>query len=220
MQHFQIYWDAQDPNNPGWAYASTCNGESRDSGPIDGRAADAVAAICAGRALHANRQALRDEIGYDAGDQVVIKFTDGEIDISHLLMPPPEPKEEDEPIKARHEAHASNETGDEHVTYYAYAPGTPYRKILELHGIKTENRSTWHEGEETTERTHRAGQYRGSGLWSRLLRSKGAPRAMEVSVDVGCHCEHDCCGHVCGWRMVIMDTPHCRLAIVTVSYNL
>lgn len=42
--------------------------------------------------------------------------------------------------------------------------------------------------------------YRGSQEWSRFRDRDDAGRkgALSLVVDVGCHCEHDCCGHTCG----------------------
>jgi hypothetical protein len=37
-------------------------------------------------------------------------------------------------------------------------------------------------------------RFRGSGQW---WLTKTSNDRFEVSVDVGCWCEHDCCGHVC-----------------------
>jgi len=39
-----------------------------------------------------------------------------------------------------------------------------------------------------------ATKYRGSGVWGWYKEKKN----LTFSVDVGCWCEHDCCGHLCG----------------------
>lgn len=37
-------------------------------------------------------------------------------------------------------------------------------------------------------------KYVGSGTWSKY---RGRCGELIVDVDVGCHCDHDCCGHLC-----------------------
>jgi hypothetical protein len=38
----RVYWDAQDANNTGWAWATRVDGSHDDSGPLDGCSDDAT----------------------------------------------------------------------------------------------------------------------------------------------------------------------------------
>lgn len=59
-------------------------------------------------------------------------------------------------------------------------------------------------------------KYRGSGCWSKYRNKDGS---LTVSVDVGCYCSHDCCGHMCGLRHTFQLIDTNLVVITNTSYN-
>jgi len=64
----------------------------------------------------------------------------------------------------------------------------PHEAILEALDLHEGNSRAWLE-----ENDPRSLQYRDNGSWNKY-RSEGRD---VYSVDVGCFCSHDCCGHLC-----------------------
>jgi hypothetical protein len=65
--------------------------------------------------------------------------------------------------------------------------GTSVRKIIDRLGLDLDFR--------LTKGVERSG-YKGSGQWS--IDRDDEDKQIVIRVDVGCWCEHDCCGHMCG----------------------
>ena len=81
------------------------------------------------------------------------------------------------------------------------------RDYLELYA---ESRYTFIES-----RGEKTSPYRGSGEWGHY-RSEGA---LVISVDVGCYCEHDCCGHLCGLSFTINICGPLTMVVERRRYN-
>lgn len=60
-------------------------------------------------------------------------------------------------------------------------------------------------------------RYRGSGLASYYRSSES--KSLCVTIDVGCWCSHDCCGHMCYLGFEISLTDSYYVIIKTVGYN-
>jgi hypothetical protein len=58
-------------------------------------------------------------------------------------------------------------------------------------------------------------RYVGSGTHSRWNDDK----ALMISIDRGCHCEHDCCGHACGDDYKFELLPGRLVVTRTMSFN-
>ena len=81
--------------------------------------------------------------------------------------------------------------------------------------LRKEFELTFENCNENTENKWRK-RFRGSGLWQRSGRSKGD---LIFSVDVGCDCEHDCCGHLCGLYISVGVVNNLCCVVVTANYN-
>lgn len=61
------------------------------------------------------------------------------------------------------------------------------------------------------------GKYKGSGTWYSYRNSLGQ---MCIVVDVGCWCEHDCCGHLCSLSYTLIPKEFGGfIVIVSRSFN-
>ena len=59
-------------------------------------------------------------------------------------------------------------------------------------------------------------RYRASGCWSKRRNPDGS---LTISVDVGCYCSHDCCGHMCGLTHTFQLVDSRLVVITNKSYN-
>lgn len=96
-------------------------------------------------------------------------------------------------------------------------------QVLEALELHTHMRATYNEDAPGRERRL---PYRDSGLWWRAdtrIRVPGevrTPKYIHIVKDVGCFCEHDCCGHCCGLSYNIYTLDSGLVAVVThASYN-
>jgi len=60
-------------------------------------------------------------------------------------------------------------------------------------------------------------KYCNSGLWNKWRDKETG--ALEVSVDVGCFCEHDCCGHRCSLRLSFILDADWIYVCITEGFN-
>ena len=59
-------------------------------------------------------------------------------------------------------------------------------------------------------------RYKDSGHWGSYRAENGNKM---IYVDVGCSCEHDCCGHVCDLRYEVSPMGNGWAILTTVGYN-
>lgn len=59
-------------------------------------------------------------------------------------------------------------------------------------------------------------KYVGSGTWSKR---RGKSGELIVDVDVGCYCDHDCCGHLCGLQYTLSLMDEYVVVLVKQSMN-
>jgi len=60
-------------------------------------------------------------------------------------------------------------------------------------------------------------KYRDSGLWS--VYDADTPNTRVYSVQVGCSCSHDCCGHRCSLSYTVTDMPQEVEVTINESFN-
>lgn len=56
-------------------------------------------------------------------------------------------------------------------------------------------------------------RYKANGTWNRWRDEEGR---LCIEVSVGCHCEHDCCGHLCGLVYKLYQSPDDGITFVEV----
>ena len=94
--------------------------------------------------------------------------------------------------------------------YDRYDLDTPLRKLLELnYGVEAHLSYNLPENQEEI-------RYRGTGFW---YKSRGKHGELEISFDVGCHCERDCCGHMCDLTVTVQQTERHFTIITESRYN-
>lgn len=85
--------------------------------------------------------------------------------------------------------------------------GTSLRQILDALGL--------HPGRRLTP-TRKASKYKNSGQWSMY---RNEDRSIRISVDVGCFCSHDCCGHQCSQSYTIQKIAYKIIVLSQANYN-
>lgn len=65
----------------------------------------------------------------------------------------------------------------------------------------------------------RVKKYRGTNLASYHSQKENGAKVLVVTIDVGCHCSHDCCGHLCCLRYEISLTPDYFVIIRQMGFN-
>jgi len=107
---------------------------------------------------------------------------------------------------------ADSGDGENTVTIEAFRRGeVSVRQLLaERFGIWAENSGRREENSEER-------GYVDSGLWYKSRDPETG--ALEISVQVGCACIHDCCGHLCQYRLSIVLSPDHILVSITKGYN-
>lgn len=62
-------------------------------------------------------------------------------------------------------------------------------------------------------------RYRGTGLASYWSHKENGAKCLNVGIDVGCYCAHDCCGHLCSLRYEITLSPAYYVIVKHCGYN-
>lgn len=95
-------------------------------------------------------------------------------------------------------------------TYDLRAQNISVRKLLAMqYGVEAHLSATNPDNEDKL-------KYKGSGLY---YKSRGSHGEIELNFDVGCHCDHDCCGHMCGLNLTVQKSGHYLTIITEMRFN-
>jgi len=96
-----------------------------------------------------------------------------------------------------------------------YPANMTIRQVMEEMHLSADRRETFNPDEPGV---CQRSKYKDSGLWTRFGNEDGS-KSIRIRVDVGCFCEHDCCGCMCGLIHSIRKVDGYVLVISKMNFN-